>query len=208
MPPTDTVQYGIPFPGTLLLDREGVVTSRTFEAAYQERDTISSVMIRLGGGFGTPAARISAPHVTLTTFASDEVAAPGTHLSLVVDVAPEQGVHVYAPGVTGYRPIALTIEPQAGLVVREAVYPRPHDYYFAPLDEHVAVFDAPFRIVQAVALDASRAGEAVLRDKTTLVVRGRVEYQACDDKVCFNPQSVPVEWTLRIRPLDRERVRK
>ena len=34
--------YGIPFPGTFIVDAEGVVTSRHFETAYQERDTITS----------------------------------------------------------------------------------------------------------------------------------------------------------------------
>jgi hypothetical protein len=32
-----------------------------------------------------------------------------------------------------------------------------------------------------------------------------IEYQACDDKVCFNPATVPVTWTLTLRPLVRER---
>ena len=49
--PTNTTQYGIPFPGTFFLDRRGTVTSRVFETAYQERDTTSSMMVRLGGRF-------------------------------------------------------------------------------------------------------------------------------------------------------------
>jgi hypothetical protein len=40
--------YGIPFPGTFLIDRAGEVTSRFFEEAYQERNTISTIMIALG----------------------------------------------------------------------------------------------------------------------------------------------------------------
>ena len=46
VPPTNRAQYGIPFPGTFVVDRSGVVTSRVFEDAYQERDTIASVMVR------------------------------------------------------------------------------------------------------------------------------------------------------------------
>ena len=30
-------------------------------------------------------------------------------------------------------------------------------------------------------------------------------YQACDDKVCFTPQSVPLPWTIGLRALDRDR---
>ena len=40
---------GIAFPGTFLLDRRGRVTSRFFEDFYIERNTVSSLMMRLGG---------------------------------------------------------------------------------------------------------------------------------------------------------------
>jgi len=203
--PTNQLQYGIPFPGMFFLDRNAIVTSRVFETAYQERDTISSVMIRLGKKLRTPATKVSAPHLDLTAFATDPAVAPGTHFSLVLDVTPARQVHVYAPGVAGYKPIALTIAPQPGLLVRTAQYPKPTDYFFKPLNEHVKVFDKPFRIIQDVMIDASRDSEAMLKDRTALTIGATLDYQACDDKLCFNPQSVPLSWTLRLKPLDRER---
>ena len=62
-------------------------------------------------------------------------------------------------------------------------------------------------IVQDATLDASREGTAALNDVTSLTIKGRFEYQACDDKVCFTPQSVPLSWTLGVKPLDRERAK-
>lgn len=50
--------YGYPFPGTFIVDRQGVVTSRVFEDAYQERDTVSSILARLGQHIGVPATKI------------------------------------------------------------------------------------------------------------------------------------------------------
>jgi hypothetical protein len=38
---------GIAFPGTFILDRQGRVTSRYFEDFYIERNTISSLTLRL-----------------------------------------------------------------------------------------------------------------------------------------------------------------
>ena len=205
--PTNKAQYGIPFPGTFFVDRDAVVTSRVFETAYQERDTISSMIVRLGGRLDATATKISAPHLDVTTFTTDQTAAPGTHFSIVLDVTPRRGVHVYAPGVAGYRPIALAIAPRPGLLVREAQFPKPADYYFKPLDEHVRVYSRPFRIVQDVAIDASRDVEAMLKDRASLTIEATLEYQACDDRICFNPQSVPMSWTVALKPLDRERVR-
>jgi len=57
-------------------------------------------------------------------------------------------------------------------------------------------------------LDPSRNGTAALKDVTTLTIAGTFEYQACDDKVCFSPQSVPLSWTIGVNALDRERAKQ
>jgi hypothetical protein len=205
---TDRLQYGIPFPGTLIVDRGGRVTSRFFEAAYQERDTVASIMARAGRGGAATATRVSASHLELTTYASDATVAPGTHFSLVLDVRPAPRVHVYAPGAAGYKPIRLVLEPQAGVLLKAAQFPRAGDYFFKPLNEHVPVYEKPFRIVQDVAVDASPDGVKALAGRTDLTISGALEYQACDDKVCFAPQSMPLTWTVALKALDRERARK
>jgi hypothetical protein len=204
----DSPQHGIPFPGTFIVDAKGVVTSRHFEAAYQERDTITSVLVKLGAKVDIPGTKVSAPHITLTTFVTDRVAAPGAHFALVMDVVPRPRVHVYAPGVTGYRSIELAVQPQPALVVGAPQFPKAEDYFFKPLNEHVAVYQKPFRIVQDVAIDPSPQSAAALRDRTEMAIAGTLGYQACDDKVCFAPQSVPLTWTIGLRPLDRERVKQ
>jgi hypothetical protein len=209
IPETNQQTYGVPFPGTFMLDAKGVVTSRFFEPAYQERTTVASILARLGNQVDVPATRLSSPQLEITSFATDATVAPGSHFSVVLDVRPRRGVHVYAPAVhTGYKPIALTLEPQRWVILRSAIYPAAEDYHFKPLDEWVKVFQRPFRIVQDVALDASPEAQSALKDVTSLTLRGTLNYQACDDTICFSPQSVPLTWTLAVRQLDRERVKR
>ena len=117
-------------------------------------------------------------------------------------------MHVYAPSVTGYKPVALTIEPQPWITLAAAKYPPPEDYHFKPLDEHVPVYLRPFRIVQDVVVAATPDAQTALKDVTTMTLRGVLNYQACDDKVCFSPQTVPLTWTVNLRQLDRERVKR
>jgi hypothetical protein len=199
--------YGYPFPGTFIVDGRGIVTSREFESIYQERSTISSLLVRLGRQVNAPATKVTGAHLDLTSYSTDQVAAPGTHFSLVLDVRPAPRVHVYAPGVTGYRPVRLTLDAQPGVVLRAAQFPRSEDYFFKPLNEHVAVYQRPFRIVQDVMLDPSREGSVALKDVTRITIKGTFEYQACDDTVCFAPQSVPLSWSIGVKSLDRERVK-
>ena len=190
VPETNQQSYGIPFPGTFMLNTQGVVTSRFFEQAYQERSTVGSIMVRLGNSVDVQATRLSSPQLELTSFATDSTVAPGTQFSLVLDVRPARGVHVYAPGVTGYKPISLSVEAQPGLVTRDAQYPQSEEYHFKPLNEHVQVYQRPFRIVQDLLIDASAQAQAALKGASSMTIKGVLRYQACDDKLCFTPQSV------------------
>ena len=208
VPETNKQTYGIPFPGTFMLSDRGKVTSRFFEQAYQERSTVGSIMARLGNSTSVQAATVSSPQLELTSYATDNTVAPGTQFSVVIDVRPARGVHVYAPGVTGYKPIALSVQPQPRVLVRAAQYPQSEDYFFKPLNEHVNVYQRPFRIVQDLVIDSSPQAEAALKALTSLTINGVLNYQACNDKVCFTPQSVPLTWTVNVRPLDRERAKQ
>jgi hypothetical protein len=44
-----------------------------------------------------------------------------------------------------------------------------------------------------------------LKGVETVTISGALEYQACDDRLCFNPRSIPVSYTVKLRSLDTER---
>jgi hypothetical protein len=200
-----TPQYGIPYPGTLLLNPRGAVTSRFFEENYQDRNTVSSVLIKLGGASPQTATQVSTAHLDLLASASDSVVAPGNRFSVLVDVSPKPRIHLYAPGAHDYKPIAMNIGQQPFIRVHETQYPPSEDFFFAPLNEHVPVFQKPFRLLNDITIDASQQAQAALKAQDSITIRGTIDYQACDDKICFIPVSVPVMWTLKLKPLDRER---
>src|SRR5262245_58845909 len=202
----ETSNYGIPFPGTFLIDRAGTVTSRFFEEAYQERNTVSTIMIALGNA-KTPATakRIEMDHLDITSYVSDEVVAPGSLFSVVFDVKPSAGIHVYAPGAKDYKIINFRIDANPILSTRPLQYPAAEIYQFKPLNERVPVFQKPFRLVQSMAVSTSADARAALKGVETVTISGALEYQACDDRLCFNPRSIPVSYTVKLRPLDTER---
>ena len=41
-----------------------------------------------------------------------------------------------------------------------------------------------------------------------LTLSGTLNYQACDDKICFDPVSVPLSFTLDVETLDRQRAER
>jgi cytochrome c biogenesis DsbD-like protein/AhpC/TSA family protein len=196
--------YGIPFPGTFMLNRHGVVTARYFENAYQQRHTVSSVLLE-GGSRGIAGTRVSNGQIDLATYTSDDVAAPGTTFALVVDIAPKARVHVYAPGAADYRVVALKVDARPPIKIAPAQFPPSEIFYFAPLNERVPVYQKPFRLVQDIWLDPSAEARPLLRGIAAVTINATLEYQACDDKVCYPPESLPLSWTVKVRTLDTER---
>ena len=128
--------------------------------------------------------------VTVATAASAVAVKPGATVSLFVDITPKPGIHVYAPGAKGYTPIALTLGRQAMVAIGKLTYPKSEIMTFE--SERVPVFKAPFRLTQNVTV--GRAATA------PLLVTATVDYQACDDTVCYKPESVPVSWTVKLAP--------
>ena len=190
---------GIPFPGTFMLDQQGRVTARFFEDYYWERHTVSSIMLRVGGAKTlVDAIQASTEHLDVKAYPSDPSASLGTRFSLAVEVTPKPSMHVYAPGATGYRVITLNIEPQPHLRTMPVQYPASEVYYFKPLNERVPVYQKPFTLVMDVVADATPEARKALAGKSELVVDGTLEYQACDDKLCYNPVSIPLSWRVAL----------
>jgi DsbC/DsbD-like thiol-disulfide interchange protein len=153
-----------------------------------------------GAGLANGAARAiskSTRHLAFTATLAPDIVTPGTKMSLAVDVRPKKGMHVYAPG-TMYRPVAIAIEPNSALQIHETIYPPPTSYHFRPLNEDVLVYEKPFRLTLEITPGWTPVQREILRTQDRLTIKGRLTYQACDDKVCFLPASVPFEWSVTI----------
>lgn len=203
--PEGDLGHGVPYPMTFIADEHGIVRSRFFEGSYVNRRTAASILA-LEGEAGAPARDVKAEHLTVRTFSSNEEAFPGNRLTLTVDVELAKGVHAYAPGSRGYRALELRLEPQPLLSFGETVYPTSHPYVFRPLEETVPVFEGRVRLTRDITLAGGKETADLLRSPDpTLTIRGSLEYQVCSDRVCYPPRSLPMSWTLKVRPLERER---
>jgi len=198
-----TRAYGIPFPGTFVLDARGRVVARYFEEAYQERNTVASILTRQGGAAGGPAVTAASAHLTVQAAASDAVVAPGSRFSIALEITPAKGMHVYAPGTHTYQVVRFTPDGRPWLKAQPLQYPPSEIYHFRPLDERVATYQRAFTLVQDLTILATPEIQKLLAGEKSVTVTGRLEYQACDDKVCYAPSAVPLAFTLELVPLLR-----
>jgi len=138
---------------------------------------------------------VTTKHLTIATSASQDTVAPGGRVALNIDIAPKPTMHVYAPGQQNYIPVSVTLVGNAAVKPATTTFPTPEKRVVKELGETQLVYTKPFRIVQNIAIAKSPSPKA-----GPLTVKGTIKYQACDESICYAPISVPVAWTLTVKP--------
>jgi hypothetical protein len=62
----------------------------------------------------------------------------------------------------------------------------------------VTVYSKPFVVTIPLTATAAFAKSRPAGDAIEL--KGSVDYQACDDKICYNPVSLPLSWKVELKP--------
>ena len=137
----------------------------------------------LAAGQGVAPKAQETAHLSVTTSSSS--AQPGK-VSLFVDVAPKPTMHVYSPGQKGYIAITLTLDADPAFTAAKAKYPAGEKLFMKVLNETQLVYSKPFRITQDIRLVKP----------APLTIKGTLRYQACDDKICYLPTTVAVQWAV------------
>jgi hypothetical protein len=200
---------GMAHPGFFYIDESGAIREKYFEAQYTNRFTANNVIGKLFPELNEEVTQtVEAPHLRLTLSQSDRTVVSGSRVSLIVDVQLPPDVHVYSPGVKGYKPIQLALHTSRGIDASPVTYPSPKILYLEAIKEQVPVFEGKFRIAQDVTVTSSKAADglrAVFSSEKKVSIAGELQYQACDKTTCYAPTSVPVEWELAVQPLDLAR---
>ncbi len=202
----ESSQYGIPYPGTYVLDANGRVVAKYFEDDMRERISASAI---LAGRFGEPvasaSATVAAKHTALTTAASTPIAMPGHRILLSLDIDLSAHMHVYAPGVAGYIPVEWNIDPAGGTKLQPVQFPAPEKLYLKAIKETALIYRRKVRLTREITFGQEATLKPLVDANGELVLKGAFRYQACDDRVCYPPETVPVEWRFQFQGMERER---
>jgi hypothetical protein len=207
VPATDPL-HGIPFPGTYVLNERGVVKSKYFEEDYRERVSGGAILLKeFGPEASGQGSEIRTPHLTLKTSASSESVSPGTRMSLTLEVTLRKNMHVYAPGVEKpYIPIQWKLADSKAWVALPAAYPASRILHLKAIGEKLPVYERRITLTTDIVIGQNAEIKTELSAENKLKLTGEFRYQACNDKVCYPPATVPLEWTFPVTPLDTQRV--
>jgi len=117
-------------------------------------------------------------------------------------IDPEMHINSNHPKTENLIPTKLVLDLPTDIAVVKTIYPPGKDFSFAfDPTEKLNVYSGEFPItLQLRPAHGASAG--------TLKVHGELQYQACNDRACFPPKKLPVEFevtVLRSKPLPRRK---
>ena len=189
-----------------MLNEQGVITAKYFEDDFRERYTSAEILTRQYGLGTGPRTEVEGKQLKLEAGSSNLVVAAGQRVSLTLDIEMKPNMHVYAPGVEGYIPIDWKMKESAAASAHEVSYPPSEKLHLAAIDETVPVYKEHFRLTRDITIGQDANLRPALNGSGKFTVEGTLRYQACDDRVCYIPQELPVKWTFQYAEFDRVRV--
>jgi DsbC/DsbD-like thiol-disulfide interchange protein len=131
-----------------------------------------------GGGAGTRDSVLTVNVAGITVKA-------GTSTTAVIEVRVKEGYHIQAGSVADefLVPTRITLEMEDVFVAGEPVFPPAGEFRLQGADDTWMVYDGAFalRVPFGVSADAREGGR---------IWRGRLSYQACDDRRCLPPDTL------------------
>ena len=117
---------GMAHPGFVYIDANGRMKEQFFEAAYTDRYTPNNLIGKLFPELAAESGKnMNAPHLDLNLRQSDEVAVPGSRVTLIAELRLPSKMHVYAPGCSGYKRIELNLESAKEIKLHDTAFPQP-----------------------------------------------------------------------------------
>jgi len=191
--------FGIPYPGTFVLDAEGAITHKFFDSNLAVRAGPEQLLRAVQGK--APHANTSAApqqleqgEVQIDISFDGEGLTPVVQNDLVVKFMVPHGRHVYAePAPAGSVAANIVVDELSTLVSRPIVRPDGVSHQLAGTAEVFQVHNDQFELRLPLTLN-----EAVADQGGNITISGEVCWQVCDNEVCDVPTKKPFELALPV----------
>lgn len=151
---------------------------------------LASLVISAAMGFAQ-APKVVSGHMVLDANAVH--AGSTVKAAVVADV--ESGYHIndHVPSLDYLIPTELKLQPAAPLSIGETKYPKGSPQKFSFLETPISVYQGKL-VVGAEIKVASDAKPG------TYALKGSLDYQACNDRACLPPTSLPLMLSVKVVP--------
>jgi hypothetical protein len=188
---------GMAFPGTYIVNADGIVQEKFFEDSHRIRTTAETILMKTFGADGGRRIEVQLPQFNFAAYASQDDWRPGNTVVLVADIELPEGMHLYAPG-SDYTAANLNIVETEHVLQGDLSLPDAEILYLEPIDESVPVYYGTAQIQRDISLSPGYREESIAVDAV-------LTYQTCDDEICFPPADFELTFHLDVIQHDRER---
>ena len=181
--------FGIPFPGTYVMDSAGVISHKFFENSLFLRVGPEQLLQAVTGATLSHAQAVPSPptETKWQVYLEGGQLAVGVLRDVVARIEVPAGRHVYAaPAPAGNVPVQLVLHEDPSIVVREQVRPASTSHTLGATGEVIQVYEGAVELRVPIALNGDAAKPTAESQEITL--SGELRWQTCDDQVCDIPR--------------------
>lgn len=190
--PVAAKHEGMPYPGTFVIDKAGVLISKKFEQSHRIRPSGASLLAELGDREHVVpqlSDEFDSHGVRVAGWLGTRRYRPLQILPLQLTIDLPKGLHVYGdPAPPGFTALDVSIQGD-GIVslVDEPPLPEPRPFRMEGLDESFFVHEGRMELQIPFAIDRGRRDEPV---------EVAVTFQACTYDVCHPPTTGILRFAL------------
>lgn len=179
--------YGIPFPGSYVVDGDGVIIAKFFEASLSLRANADQLRRAATGEEIVLEAAAPPAEVTATVALDGDSLAVGVLRDLVVTLRVPEGQHLYGePVPDGMVATRVELDESAGLISVDPQYPPTRPHVLRGTGEELQIFEGDV-VIRVPVTHNQRLLDTHDDGSLTVRVGGTIRWQSCDDDVCHLP---------------------
>ena len=182
--PVEDRHRGLPFPGTFMLDEDGIVVDKAFERSHRIRPGGKVLLERLGVADDASNEIVTAegPGLAVAGWVDSREYFPNQLIRLTLRLVVDDEFHVYVPpNPSGFTNLSIDIDTHDGVFVHDSELPGGHLFSVEGFTEEFTVADGEFDI---------QVPFYILEDSGDVTLPITVHYQACSATMCLAPDSV------------------
>jgi len=187
-----------------MVDAEGVVFDKSFYEKYAVRESVADMLkdsFDVAEAWTGEWAEVVTPHLVARAGFSKRTLRRAQVTVLTVEINLKDGMHVYGqPLPEGYFTTTVSVDSGAVVSVDSLEFPEPEILNLEALGEKLPVYGGRFEI-------RARCRGVGPDEERMETVGVTLQYEACDDKVCYPPERVRFELPIQLLPHDWETIK-
>ena len=201
--------YGMPYPGTYLINEDGVVTEKFFPRHLANRESAETLLeSSLGAllmGHDEPGSTGGEDDIRIAAYlhGGGGKLKSGIRRKVVVRFELANGLHIYGePVPDGMVATSVTVRGPNGLVVEETIYPPTEPLTLAELGVELQVWSDTVDIVVPVWANSHLIDVIGPSGQSSIKIDVELRYQACNERTCLIPRTETLTIDVPIDTLD------